>query len=249
MTQVEAVTLDPPRRTPGGLLDVARPLPSGWERGVTFASTQCVDPFADGVCVTGDKPALERVTIGTYDPFWVGVGLTCTTLSGFDVTAKAGDVADVTAEHVVAEELATGAASGNPSLTGSVTDDLGAIPLVVDAIACLDLSAAAALSGRQAFLHMGPEVATHALAERAIWRDGRMWRTAYGSLVVISSGYADVEVGTIWATGDVWAGVGARDSVVTHDRQVNDVEVRAETVGLAVFDPCYVGRAATGVTC
>lgn len=252
------VQLAPPARTPGGLLEAARPLPGGWERGVSWLGTQCVPTFSTGECPEGDFKPTGEPSLSSWSPYQVGTALECEMRGVPDLDGLANGALDGALDYAVTRELATGEASNrdggaNPSLVGSVTEDLGDATDAVTALACLEQAAAVALFGRLAYIHVKPMIATHLLSGRAIWRDGTRWRTAYGSTVVIGAGYTgldvDVQTGTIWGTGEVWAATGQRDTLTSTDRSTNVGESRAEQVALAVFDPCWVAAVGTGLAC
>lgn len=251
----------PPARV-GGLLAAALPLPAGWERGVTFPTTGCIGPWVVGECPdTPDLKPTDRPGSATFDPVAIGAGLECSTLAtpgGID----AAPVLDATAEWALAREFATGAASardaatvggGNPSMAGSVTENLGDAADPTEAIACLEQAAAAAMWGRPVWLHTSPAGGTWLYDAGVLVRDGQRWRTVAGSTVVVSPGYVGVGVPDlvatipIFATGPVWAGLGQRDALASINREDNTSESRVEDIALALFDPCYVGVVGTGV--
>jgi hypothetical protein len=206
---------------------------------------------------------MTRVSdVSRFVPVFVGVGMECNTLSRFDTAAAATDALSGSLEFAAAREFATGEVSahdagpggvGNPSLVGSVTDDLGDKGSVVEAVACVEAALAVGLSGRLGFLHMAPSVAAHALAARVIWRDGITWRTASGHVVVVSPGYEGVEqpgvTGPVWGTGEVYAATGSRETMTAVDRAVNTRETVTEDIALAAFDPCFVAVAGSGIEC
>lgn len=254
------IDLVPPVRV-GALLAAALPLPDGWNRGVTFSTTGCIGPFTVGPCPTDvNLKAATRPGLATFAPVSIGAALECSTL-GHDVTPAAGDVLDVTAEFAIARELATGNASerdnpdgGNPSLTGSVTDNLGDLGDPTAALACLEQRASAATYGRTVYVHTSPAVGTHLAAAGAIWRDGTRWRTAAGSPIVLSPGYTALAAFDgitslpMFATGPVYAAIGQRDTLADVNREVNTATARVEDIALAVFDPCYVGAVGSSLS-
>lgn len=277
------ITLPPSGRPVGGLLSAARPLGGEWWRGVTFASLQCVAPQSVGTACS-DEEATTKVAqrpgeLRTFETFAAVLALECSTLGGVNLSEMAEDALDVVREFSVARELLTGAASGNPSLAGvtcgdppasCVTDDLGTATDPVAALGCLDQTAAEALSGRLAFIHASPAILAAWMAASAIWRDGRLWRTALGSVVVGSAGYdgrapggaAPVSGASLYAyaTGEVYAATsaggrapsvpqpGERDTLESVDRSVNTATAISEDVALVVFDPCFVAAIDTTVT-
>lgn len=172
----------------------------------------------------------------------------CSTLGRSDLEPFAAAALDVTREYGVASEFLTGDASGNPSLSGA--DTLGSASDPVSALGCLEQFAAGALFGRLAFIHAAPQIATSLLSSFAMWRDGNLWRTASGNIVVVSPGYdgrgpddaAAPDPGApmfLYATGEVYAAVGQRDSLVATERGQNSLQAIAEDVAVIAFDPCF----------
>lgn len=263
MAGADRITLPAPSRPTGGLLSAARPLDGQWWRGVTFSSTQCTTPQVVGTeCVDDDNPedATTKTTqrpgeAVTFDIFGVVHGIDCTTMGRTDVGALAEQALEVTREFAVAREFLTGAASGNASLADASVLTASTDP--VAALGCLDQKAAEALSGRLAFIHASPSIATAWMAASAIRLDGRTWRTALGSVVVVSAGYdgrtpggaAPVNGGPqfAYATGEVYAAIGNRQTLDAVDRSVNTRVAQAEDVALVVFDPCFAIAMDTGV--
>jgi hypothetical protein len=228
-----------------------------------FSSGRCLTPQLVGPCPT--EPATEKISqrpsdSQTFQAFAVLQAVECSTLGQSDIRGLAGEALDVTREFGVATELLTGAVTGNPSLAGATdaATDLGAATDPVAALGCLDQRAAQALSGRLAFIHASPSIANVWLAEGAIWRDGRLWRTALGSVVVVSPGYDGRAPGAVapgpgdsqyaYATGEVFAEVGMRDMLQAVDRQVNTDHAIAEDAAIVGYDPCFAIAVDTTVT-
>lgn len=249
------ITLPASGRPAGGLLASARPLEGEWWRGITFPSTGCTVPQVVGTeCIDDENPedAVEKTTqrpgeAATFDIFGVVHGIDCTTLGRTDVGALAEQALEVTREFAVAREFLTGASTTNPSLADA--DDLGAITDPVAALGCLDQRAAVALSGRLAFIHASPAILTAWMAASAIRLDGRTWRTALGNVVIGSAGYdgrapggtAPAEGATLYAyaTGEVYAAFGNRQTLDAVDRSVNTRIAQSEEVAVVAFDPCF----------
>lgn len=261
MPQPTRITLPPSGRPVGGLLAAARPLEGEWWRGVTFSSGQCIAPQVVGTCTEEDvtKNPNDLSETSVFDMVGVVQALQCSTLGRPMLDDIASAALDVTREFAVAGELQTGAASGNPSLADAslIGDGSGD---VVGALACLDQTAATELSGRLAFIHVAPFIATHLLAEGAVYRDGRTWYTASGNIVVISPGYDGREPGEdvpypsagdslfMYATGEVYAAVGQREQLRAEDRSVNTLHSIAEDAALVAFDPCFNVAIDSGLT-
>lgn len=245
------ITLPPSGRPVGGLLGAARPMPQGdWWRGVTFGSGQCVPPQVVGTCTDGDttKDPQDLSDAAAFDAFAVIVALQCSTMGRSSLQPFAEESLDVVREFGIASELLTGAASGNPSLADA-TVSLAAAADPAVALGCLDQAAALALSGRLAFIHVAPALATALFSAGAIYREGRLWFTPAGSIVVISPGYDGREPGSaaptggdplfMYATGEVYAAVGQRESLIATERGQNTLHAIAEDAAIAVFDPCF----------
>lgn len=251
------ITLPPSGRPVGGLLSAARPIGGDWWRGVTFASGQCLVPQVVGTCTDGDttKVANHLSDAQSFDAFGVVMALECTTMGRTGVVEYANQSLDVVREFAVAREFLTGDASANPALVdATIPLAPGASPTA--ALACLDQYAGEALSGRSAFFHVAPVIATHLFADGAIYKDGRLWYTPSGNIVVISPGYDGrvPSAGTpgdelyIYATGEVYAEVGQRESLLAVERGQNTLQGIAEDAALAVFDPCFVVAIDSGLT-
>lgn len=252
------VTLPASGRPAGGLLAAARPLEGEWWRGITFSSTQCTVPQVVGAECTDNPDEKETQRPGsavTFDIFGVLHSIDCTTMGNTDVGALAEQALDVTREFAVAREFLTGASSGNPSLADATVLTASTDP--VAALGCLDQKAAEALSGRLAFIHASPSIATTWMAASAIRLDGRTWRTALGNVVVVSAGYdgrtpggaAPVNGGPqfAYATGEVYAATIKADTLDAVDRSINTRIATAEDVALVAFDPCFAIAMDTGV--
>lgn len=246
----------PPRT--GGLLASARALPAGWERGISFTDASCTLPVVMGECPTGPdlKPA-QGLTVETFRPVELIQAIECTTLGG-----GPGDTANValdqTREFALARELLTGAASArdasvpdhaNPSLVSTAVP-IGDTLSVAAALACMERRFAEATGGRAGFVLVGVDMATRLLALRLIWRDGAQWRTAAGSIVVVSAGFDGRDPGggppaagePLWMyeVANLWAGVGTRTVLSDVNRADNTATERAEDIALAAFPTCAV---------
>jgi hypothetical protein len=254
------ITFPPSGRPVGGLLNAARPIGGNWQRGVTFASAQCIAPQNIGPCpegmVTKDVSFLSDPV--EFQPFQVFQAVQCSRLGGSSVVDFADQSLDVTREFGVAAELLTGAATGNPSLGDAAVLTAAADP--VAALGCLEQYAWTALSGRTVFIHVTAQIATALLAAAAIWapQDGRVWQTAARNTVVISPGYDGREPGEsaptsgdplfMYATGEVYAEVGERETLDSTDRTNNVETAIAEDTALVIFDPCFVAAIDTGLS-
>lgn len=259
MTLTTRVDLQPSQRPVGGLLAAARPITGEWWRGIQFSSPSCIAPqtFAQCPAEPFQKTFEGPSTIQTFEAFGVLQAVECSTMGGTNVQALAEQNIEVTREFAVAAELMSGAASSNPHISQASGTDLGTATDAVHALGCLDQAAAQALSGRLAYIHASPAIGNAWLAAGAIVRDGRRWLTALGSIVVISAGYdgrapgggAPVGGETLYAyaTGEVYAEVGQRESFDAVDREVNTRQGISEELAVAAFDPCFIAGIDTTV--
>lgn len=258
------VELDHPVVT-GGLLTAARPLPQGWQRGISFLDTSCLSPVTMGECPTlaGLKPG-QRPEAATFRPFSVVQAVECTTASQLDLSALSASELDRTRDAAIARELLTGqatardagpASTGNPALVHDAGDLGAAFTSVGDAIAAVEASVLAANWGRGVVLLVPVAVLVHAVAASAVWRDGARWRTASGGTVIASAGFDGRGPGDtaapapgaplyLYGVSGVWASVGERAVYQSLDRAVNTDTARAEDIALAVYEPCAVFAAA-----
>lgn len=264
------VELDQPQAG-SGLLAQSRPLPDGWQRGISFTDTSCLSPTVVGECpTTEDLKTAERADAATFRPVQVVQSIQCSTLDNrTDWAGISASELDRTRDDALARELLTGEASardasgdtGNPALVNAT--DLGddATSLTV-ALGCLETAVLTENAGRGAVMFMPVSVAYSAMDIGLIWRDGATWRTVMGSKVIVSAGFdgrapvADPdnqvppEPGDklyVYATTSVWAGTGERLSLNDVDRTVNDVTARSEDIAMAAFSPCALFAVGTPV--
>lgn len=276
MPMPNPVTLEPSGPEGGGLLAVARSLPSGWQRGVAFTDTSCLDPVVLGECPSGTnlKPA-SRGEATEFRPVSVVMAVECTTMSQYPVESVATGELDRVRDFALAREMLTGEASlrdrnpdaidmdgnpymGNPSLQSEATDLGAAFASVTAMLACVEQNLSDATSGRGGVLLSGPALATWLFNASLLWRDGARWRTVTGNPVIISGGFdgrapddtgplAQGEPLHLYGVSNVWASIGERRVYSDTDRSVNTDTSRAEDLGLAVFSPCAVFAAASTV--
>lgn len=226
---------------------------------MTFVSGQCLAPQSVGSCTGGEesKVPANLSAEASFDAFAVVQSLECTAMGRTQLGSYANDSLDVTREYAVGRELLTGAASGNPSLADATVLGLAADGPVA-ALECLEQTAADDMHGRLAFIHASFGLATELLSASAIWRDGRLWRTAAGNILVVSAGYdgrdpggeAPVEGDTayLYATGEVYAEVGQRENLNDVERGTNTLHSIAEDAAIVLFDPCFSVAIDTGVS-
>lgn len=241
-----SITLFPSQRV-GGLRSAANSLEEvapDWTRGLYVGGAGCLAPARIGPCAVGDADSQSPSAVQLFKPATIRQIVRCSRLGG-SVGEFASRAREVTVEYAMAAELFDGQATSNPSLSGSVTHDLGTALLVVEALACIEAAAAEALSGRIAFIHVPAGIAAYLPSN--LWRDDRgRWRTLAGNVLVISPGYTG---SSIYATGEVWAAIGGFGLQTYLDRADNTDEAWADALALAVFDPCFVASIDTSVTC
>jgi hypothetical protein len=269
------VTLDPSPPTGSGLLSAARPLPTGWQRGIAFTDNSCLPPVVMGECPSGTnmKPG-NRGEATMFRPVSVVMAVECTTMGAFSATENtaAGEL-DRVRDFALAREMLTGEASardrntsaldldgnswgGNPSLQSEASDLGATFGTVAEAVACIEQNLAEATSGRGGLLFIGDALATYLFAARTIWRDGARWRTAGGNSVIVSGGFdgraptdtaapIDNDPLYIYAVSNIWGAVGDRIEFSDINRAVNTETSRAEDLGLVAFSPCAVFAAAS----
>lgn len=267
------VELDQPTAV-GGLLAASRPLPVGWERGISFRDPSCLPATVMGECPSGSnlKPPYRPDT-ATFRPVTAIQAVECSTFGSTDgwIPRMAGAELDRTRDDALARELLTGAASRrdagpdsdpNPALVNTAVDLGDEAASLTIALGCLEKAILEANGGRGAVLFLPVEVVYAAADIGLLWRDGARWRTVMGSLVLASAAYdgrAPVADGTgaapdagdtlyVYGTTSVWASTGRRDTLTDVNRAVNDATSRAEEIALVAFSPCATFAVGTPVT-
>lgn len=236
----EALELPPATRPAGfGLLPAARDIPGQFWRGVVVNSGQClpVQPWPycppDGLVKTSSRP-----TSGTeFEAFGVVQAVECTTLSSSEIEERAETSLSVTREYQIGEALAVGVVGTvNPALTGQEVVGTAA-GTVEEALAQAEDEASDRVTARLSVHHVAPSDATRLLASQAIFRDGRLWRTAAGNVVVASPGYTALQ-GAVYTTGEVFAGFGEGQTLTDVERSLNTETAYAEEAAVVAFEPC-----------
>jgi hypothetical protein len=210
---------------------------------VQFNGSTCLSPQPWPYCLNEeDSPgAFEKSPdapsdVAQFEPTGIVQGVQCTTLRTDRASELAMESLRATADYQLGLELSTGLVTGNPSLSAGTELPVVGTGYAV-ALAALEQHIAENAFGRLAFVHVSPGDLTMLLAAQAIWRDGRVWRTASGHPVVSSSGYDFI--GDLHATGEVFASVSVPETRVDIDRAINQSVAYAEQIGLAAFDPCF----------
>ena len=216
----------------------SRRLPDGWERGITFVSDGCLAPERIGPCAVVAGTPETPGDAALFTPVLIRQGVVCSSMSGFDLEVLADESLAATAEYAVGQELVDGLATNNPNLADATS--VGTATSISDALGCLEEAAAVGLGGRPAFIHVPPG-ATSSLPS-SLSSDGSVWRTAAGTTIVSSPGYAGQAF--MFATSEVWTGIGAVDTGSALERSNNTDEAWANVIALAAFDPCWTAKVA-----
>lgn len=266
------VELDQPAAS-SVLVAASRPLPAGWQRGISFRDLTCTTPVVMGECPTGEnlKPTQRSAGTATFRPVTLISALECSTLDNqTDWRAVSGAELDRVRDHALASELLTGAASArdaggegheNPALVSEAVNLGDTATTLAQALGCLETAILTENSGRGAVLFMPVSVLWQAAADDLLYRDGARWRTPMGNLVIASEafdGRAPVASGSgtapepadklyVYGTTAVYAGIGERFTIADVDREVNTAHARSEDIALAAFEPCATFAVGTPV--
>lgn len=251
------VTLPPASRPAAGLLAGARSLNvDEWWRGIAFAEVGCAEPTWRGPCTSGADAPVSLGDSQQFAPITIRQGLDCSALSMSDIRTMAASRLDVTREYAMARTLMTGdgteqddSGTLNASIHGQA-EELDEQDNVNEAIARLEEEASKNLYGARAFIHVPPALAAF-IEVNAAWRDGTVWRTMMGNVVIVSPGYFGEDPDGVleptrrwvYASGEVYASSGQRTVLFDVDRDVNTSVAWAQELGLVVFDPCWVAGA------
>lgn len=185
----------------GGLLSGSCPLPTGWERGISFQDTSCLTPTVMGECPTcppGMKDAQIADTV-TFRTVSLISAVQCSTFSGINVQEVAAGSLDETADYALAREMLTGEAArrdanpnvqgepGNPSLQSAATNLGDSFTDPVFALGCLEQTIADMTGGRRGVILIGPEIAMW-LSDSLRFNAGQL-TTISGTRVIVDGGF------------------------------------------------------------
>lgn len=198
----------PTARPPLYSLLVAAPVvedDSRWQGGFEFAPEACSDGGRTGVeCWGGtaviDPAANPRMVGG--EPFAVWAADACSTFGyrARDYVGRARRQLLAIQSFQIAEELWEGSLNGEPSMGGQVIANTPLTAVGSDTVTNGPTSATGALAqlvdalgqcgqGRQGMIHMTPQLLVHLAALGAVFRDGGLWVTPMGHIVVADDGY------------------------------------------------------------
>lgn len=237
MALVDTVEVGQTERIKGGLLDVARPAPAGWERGLLLPFYGCGEPKLQDNCFTSMDTPHRRGDASRFDSFAIQQGSECTTLPGLDQGTQARDRLESTSEWALGQQLQLGVVNPtNPNLGDA--DVLGTVAGAdfVAAVSCLEQAAADTGFGTVWTLHAPVRAAAY-LKRLHMLDDGL---SPSGAPWIISPGYTPQGPTTIrlWATGPVWVGADTARVLEAVERRTNTDTAYAIRQGLVAFDPC-----------
>lgn len=138
-------------------------------------------------------------------------------------------------------------------LAGAGTDVVSSGPEpITEAIGLVEGAMAQLYRGQPGMVHMTPQALTHAMAAYAVYRDGALWRTTAGNIVVADAGYSGngptVDAGVSqWVYGSpvVSVGLGAVQVTPATLSEARDLAAMVElSVNLATV---YAARPVTWV--
>lgn len=222
MPQLQGRVQAPPSRPPRyGLLVAVPPvsdedlhvLAAGW----TFQPEGCDISGIDTPDCAGNVGVMaldaQPSTI-TGSPLWVYSGDEC---SAFGYLARewqgrARRRLAATESYEIALELWAGAVQQSESLNNkylaspggdsdTVTDGPSSI---LNAMANLEAALADTLRGQQGLMHMTPQLLTHAVASDLVRRDGNVWVSPMGHIVVADAGYTGSGPGDDPSDAGLW---------------------------------------------
>lgn len=192
------------------------------------------------------------------DAVWVWAMDSCSSF-GFnarDWEGRARRQLAATESFQLANELWTGRETLQPTpdlenrflaMPGTESDQVTAGPTaIVAALGCVEAALASHLQGQPGMIHVTPQVLIHAAAAYAIERQGNVWVTPMGNVVVADAGYDGSAPGGasagssqwIYGTATIQVRLGpveiipgditdARNLAAAMDRAVNDITVVA----------------------
>lgn len=247
MTLTRGVTLPPASTVGGGILDQARDLPAGWERGLGFATEACLAAGEHVFCPESPSDKEFQTTmLSEWFAYGIEVSVVCTTLGGERATrereARAFQALAAKDELSVGYVLATGETQAgvdtlNPALVDATS--IGTADTAAAALAIIEDSIGANLGSFLAWVHVTPATLVELVDAGVLYRELGTWRTPTGHVVVASPGYVGNIDDEIVATTEVFASRGDIDLVRTVDRSDNRHMAVHEAPALAVFDPCF----------
>lgn len=264
MAQLRAVVQAPTPRPPAYGLIAAAPVIEDpelrWAGGWEFQPEGCGIGGRDSVVCAGNTGVMEPErgpdnVVG--DPIWIWGGDACSAMGSGDRDwqGRARRQLQVLESYELAAELWDGTVTTADSLdnrflagAGALSDTVTNGPTAeVSALACLEQALATGLKGAQGMVHMTNQLLVHLAAADVLTRQGNLWITPNGNIVVADAGYsgagpggvaADADSQWIYGTPIIQVRLGpvevipgsldsARQLAAAMDRGVNDIVVLA----------------------
>lgn len=272
----------PPARPPRYSLLIAAPTVDDgarWQAGVEFAPEGCGNGGRVAVdCIGGTDPLDpdENPDWVTSDGFAVWAADQCSTFgrAARDYAGRARRQLEATQSFQIAEEVWGGSLVGQPVLLGApgtVNENRPLTDVASDRVTSSAETAVEALGlvvgalgkcgeGRQGMIHVTPQVLQHLVNESSVYRDGGLWYSAMGHLIVADDGYDGSGPGGVPAGSTQWiygtsmmavrlgeleiyprlpeAGANEIDWPAAVDPATNLVTVIAQRLALVQWDRC-----------
>lgn len=232
LTTPAEVTIAPQR--PYGVLAAAAPAPEGWELGGLQVSGTCPEMEIIDGCVTIASSDPTSPHVNEFGTFLIRTELECATVGGTDIEQMARDSMLSVTDKALAQMLRDGGATGQPSLDDATA--LTAAASWVEAVSALE-AAVGDTAVPVATLHAPAGAAAYLMHNGLIDGNGR---SPAGHPWIISGAYSTpADDGfTLYATGRVWAAVGAVEVEETVARPLNRRTAWASRLGIVAFDTC-----------
>lgn len=196
----------PPARPPAyGLIAAAPPLDSTdrWEQGWAFEPEGCATGLQGKLPITcqGSTDAVAGSSADAVegDPIWIWGADRCTTLQrSRDNEGRARRQLAAIESYELADELWNGTVSdpdglanrwlAGPAVDSDTLTSGGVTP--VAALGCVTQGLAELLRGAPGMVHTTPQLLQHLVADSIVTRQGNLWMTAMGHVVVADAGYS-----------------------------------------------------------
>lgn len=262
MAQLRAVLPAPMAQPPRyGLLAAAPTIDdttNRWQGGFSFAPEQCAGGGTFTTDCDGGTDALdsfENPAVVDGEAFGVFAGDRCSTfgINERDYVGRAQRQLAATESYLIADELWNGGLGLDSfhltDVSSDTVTDGPASPLV--ALACVEYALGRESRGSRGMIHVTTALLTHLLAAQVVFRDGQLWTTAMGTIVVADAGYDGTGPGDVLATTSQWMyGTGLisvrlspvevlpGDLSQAVDRHTNTVTYVAQRLVALVTDAC-----------
>jgi hypothetical protein len=232
-----------------------RPLP--WLNGVKFNDFGCerTTGAAPDDCGPTERPAVAEIpSESEFDPYVVYSDVACTTLqaTGEELAAYAIAHTEVAKSYHLAAQVERAAyETGNPSLATGASPIANSDQSLSGAFVAIEDALADLLDGGVGMIHISAALLGPAVGACGLQRIDSVWYTPTGHIVVADAGYLGVSpytggsvAGELWVygSGPVFYAlampmvVGAPWENIDYTR--NDLTIRTEQYGIAIFDTC-----------